>query len=534
MAVIKKTILIEQFMKKIYLSLCASLFLLLGGITACDDGSLSHDDVYIPDPVVNSDEDDGYSLEPTTESVIRIQMGDEHRHQTIDGFGCNFGWMEAVYRCTQREQVMEDLYGENGLRFNVYRGEVCSSAASSSSEDGKPFDFKTNANWQYAADSPELTKLAATDGGRLKELAQLWIIDYLTKKKYLDIYYFFSVWTPPVIWKTIDETDVNGSFNSKYNAEYAHFLTSFVKAFKERFGINVYGISGWNEPDKAMGGWDGCLWDNHQMADFVHSHLRPELNRQGCENTKIIYGEAAWWADAITWAAESLSYKPELADDDVVMAGHGYSTVSSNIQPMAAAEEKGIHVWQTETCDDKTRDETWNDAMKWAQNYQGYLMNAHTSAIVWWAGARYCTSTGENLLQLDDWDISHSYYRVDRYYSIGQFSRYIPRNSRRADVEKISATANKIPRELTASAYIKDDTYTIVLVNSNKTKAFEALVEIEGKEFQSMVSYTSNESVKWFRKKLNPSVSGKRAVTVPKYSVVTITGKFKEKGQTVE
>lgn len=193
MAVIKKTILIEQFMKKIYLSLCASLFLLLGGITACDDGSLSHDDVYIPDPVVNSDEDDGYSLEPTTESVIRIQMGDEHRHQTIDGFGCNFGWMEAVYRCTQREQVMEDLYGENGLRFNVYRGEVCSSAASSSSEDGKPFDFKTNANWQYAADSPELTKLAATDGGRLKELAQLWIIDYLTKKKYLDIYYFFSV-----------------------------------------------------------------------------------------------------------------------------------------------------------------------------------------------------------------------------------------------------------------------------------------------------------------------------------------------------
>ena len=88
-----------------------------------------------------------------------------------------------------------------------------------------------------------------------------------------------------------------------------------------------------------------------------------------------------------------------------------------------------------------------------------------------------------------------------------------------------------MPRELTASAYIKDDdnTYTIVLVNSSKTKAFEAQVEIEGKEFENMISYTSSSSVKWLRKKLNPSLSGKRTVTVPKHSVVTITGKFREK-----
>lgn len=105
-------------MKKIYLFLSTSLFLLIGGITACDDNSLSHDEVYIPDPVVISDEDDGISPEPTTESVIRIQP--ESKHQEIDGFGCNFGWAEAVYGCTKREEIMDDLYGENGLRFNIY------------------------------------------------------------------------------------------------------------------------------------------------------------------------------------------------------------------------------------------------------------------------------------------------------------------------------------------------------------------------------------------------------------------------------
>lgn len=516
-------------MKKIYLLLSASLSLLLGGITACDDNSLSNDEVYIPDPVVLSDEDDGISSEPATESVIRIQP--ESKHQEIDGFGCNFGWAEAVYGCTKREQIMDDLYGENGLRFNIYRGEVCHTSAS---EDGKTFNFKTNENYQLGANSAEQRTLFNAGDGKFKEYAQLWIIDYLCKKKLMDIYYFFSVWSPPTVWKSFGDGDNvgtgSGSFNSAYSEDYAKFLTGFVKAFKDKFGINVYGISGWNEPDQAMGGWDGCMWGNQQMADFVMDYLRPELNNQGCETTKIIYGELPWWANAVTWVETALKENPGLVDADIVAAGHGYSTVDANILPMKAAQDKGIHVWQTETCDDKTRDETWNDAMKWAKNYHDYLTKAQTNAVVWWAGARYCTSTGENLLQTNAWDFSDSYYRVDRYYSIGQFSRYIQRGSTRVDVETASTTANRIPRELSASAYIKDDTYTIVLVNNSKTSAFDALLEIEGKEFTSMVSYTSNSSVKWLRKKLNPSTSGKRAVTVPKYSVVTITGKFKEKG----
>lgn len=516
-------------MKKIYLLLSASLSLLLGGITACDDNSLSNDEVYIPDPVVISDEDDGLSSEPATESVIRIQP--ESKHQEIDGFGCSFGWAEAVYGCTKREQIMDDLYGENGLRFNIYRGEVCHTSVS---EDGKTFNYKTGDNYQLGAHSSELKALFTSDSGKFKEYAQLWIIDYLCKKKLMDIYYFFSVWSPPTIWKSFGEGDVagtgSGSFNSAYSEDYARFLTGFAKAFKDKFGINVYGISGWNEPDQAMGGWDGCMWGNQQMADFVMDHLRPELNNQGCENTKIIYGELPWWANAVAWIESALTDNPDLVDANIVAAGHAYSTVDANIMPMKAAQEKGVHVWQTETCDDKTRDETWNDAMKWAKNYHDYLTKAQTNAIVWWAGARQCTSTGENLLQTNAWDFSDSYYRVDRYYSIGQFSRYIQRGSTRVDVETASTMANRIPRDLSASAYIKDDTYTIVLVNNSKTSAFDALLEIEGKEFTSMVSYTSNSSVKWLRKKLNPSTSGKRAVTVPKYSVVTISGKFKEKG----
>ena len=60
-------------MKKIYSLLFVSLFLFIG--YSCDDGSLSHSDVYIPDPVEETDEDDGFSAEPTTEAVIKVQFG---------------------------------------------------------------------------------------------------------------------------------------------------------------------------------------------------------------------------------------------------------------------------------------------------------------------------------------------------------------------------------------------------------------------------------------------------------------------------
>jgi O-glycosyl hydrolase family 30 len=43
-----------------------------------------------------------------------------------------------------------------------------------------------------------------------------------------------------------------------------------------------------------------------------------------------------------------------------------------------------------------------------------------------------------------------------------------------------------------------------------------------------MIAYTSSEDVKWQRKKFNPSLSGLRSITVPKLSVVTVTGKIKD------
>ena len=106
-------------MKKIYSLLFVSLFLFIG--YSCDDGSLSHSDVYIPDPVEETDEDDGFSAEPTTEAVIKVQFGEGHEHQIIDGFGCAFAeWSHRIWNNMMREDVVNDLFGENGLKLNIF------------------------------------------------------------------------------------------------------------------------------------------------------------------------------------------------------------------------------------------------------------------------------------------------------------------------------------------------------------------------------------------------------------------------------
>lgn len=519
-------------MKKIYSSFLLSSLLVCMS-TACDDGSLDHDDVYIPDPVEESDEDDGYSMDPTATAVIKLKLGEENKHQEIDGFGCAFcGWAHRIWNTMERDKVMDDLFGDDGLKLNIYRGEIYPSYQNpdGSINFGMERDFNRAPNDPYYIDN-YWRIYNGEECGEQMQLGQMWTIDYIHNKlKKNDVHYFFSIWSPPGTWKEGYSGNAlyGGQLSSTYYQDYADYMVDFMDAYEQKLGIDIYGISGWNEPDHAMGGWAGCNWSEDQMSAVTLDYLRPELDRRGYNDVKVVYGENAWWRNARKFSNNSISKRPELAQANTIIAGHGYSTADSDIVPIEKAEENNLQVWQTEICDDKGRDETWTDAMKWARIYHQYLVNANVNAIVWWAGARPCSTTGENLIQLEEALPSSTYYRVERYYSVGQFTRYIERGAHRVDVEKISSEDTKLSeKNLLVSAYVKDDRYTIVIVNYSQKKSISTLLEVEGMDFQNMVSYTSTADMKWYRKKLNPSMDGKRAVDIPKFSVVTITGKLK-------
>ena len=523
-----KPIYIQKIMKKIYSLLFVAFFLFLG--YSCDDGSLDHSDVYIPDPVEENFEDDGIAAEPTTTAVIRMKIGEENRHQVIEGFGCAFcGWSHRIWNTMQRNEVIDDLFSKSGLGLNIFRGEIFPSYCDPVT---KSIDFKMDRNFMLQPDDPSMINnywrdYNGEECGEQMQLGQMWLIDYINKR-YKDVQFFFSVWCPPVIWKNNNQLN-GGSLKTEHYGDYAKYLMDFIDAYEQKLGIDVYALSGWNEPDvlASAGGWATCSWDEDQMAKFTFSNLLPEMERRGHGDMRLIYAENAQWAWANIFINNSLTKYPKLADLNIAMAGHGYSTRDENIVAFSKAMEYNIPIWQTEISDDKKRVETWEDAMTWAKTFHSYLTQGNVSGFVWWAGARPCSTTGENLIQLEEALPSTKFYHVPRYYSYGQFTKYIERDAVRVDVEAVPSETDRFPEDIFISAYVKDDTYTMVIVNMSDKESFSTLLEIEGVEFQHMRTYTSTESVKWRHKKINPSASGLRAITVPKFSVVTVTGKIK-------
>lgn len=502
-------------MKNKYLILFISLLIFLGH-------SCSEESVYIPDPVEENNEDDGTAIEPTTNAVLKIQPSTVY--QEIDGFGCAFAeWSHRLYTNTQRSAILDELFGDNGLKLNILRNEPFPHYEA---PDGS-VDFGISKNFELAANDPAIINgfwnyENGAEAAKAKHLGQLWIVNEVNRR-YKDIKFIFSTWSPPISMKTTGAVN-NGSLRTDKYPAFADFLVNFLKAYQQRCGIKVYGISGSNEPNSTMGDWSHCIWNPDQLAKFSVENLRPTLDKAGMSDTKIIFGEHSAWGAGGDYIKDALTKNAQLAESNIIAAAHGYLSADVTIKPFQAAIDKNLKVWQTELSNTSAYDPSWDDAIKWAVTFHTYLANGRVNAFVWWAGARP-VSNNESLIKLEEKVPGMSYEKPMRYYAFGQFTKYILPESHRVGIDKttLQENTNVIPDEVLTTAYIKDDIYTAVIVNPTN-KPIETRVEVVGKKIRNMRIYTSSESVQWSKKKINPAPSGARAFMIPAKGIVTVTG----------
>ena len=538
-------------MKKIYSILLTAILLFTG--YSCDDGSLDHSDVFIPDPVEegengNGGGDTGIAPEPTTRVAIKVNPS--VTHQVIDGFGCAFAeWSHNIYASMEREKIVEELFDpKTGLGLNIFRGEVFPHYENPSTGQ---IDFGMDRNFRIAANDPNICngfyeKFNGHDSGKQVQMGQMWLVDYISRK-YEDVNFVISAWSPPASMIKAASGTIGGALSPtaikpEKKEAFATYLKDFILAYQKKFKLKIYGLSPANEPNARAMSWAYCNWENTDLPGFCVNTLLPTLDANGLQDLKLIYGEWAQWKGGADFVEKGLKAQPSLANPTrVIAAGHGYPPVTSSTLsfiPYSYALDKGLHVWNTETSNTQDYDPSWNDAMGWATQFHNYLTEGSISAFIWWAGARI-TDNNESLIRfIPRYDSNGSLtfplmkHEIPlRYYSYGQFTKYIPKGSQRVDVAKYvpEGEEDPFPQDLLMSAYVTDNTYTIVLVNKSQTQSFQTLIEIDGKEFQSMSTYYSDANVKWKRTNINPSESGLRAIKVPKYSVITITGTMKDK-----
>ena len=302
-----------------------------------------------------------------------------HEEQVIDGFGvAQAGWADYLYAHRKRNEVMDIMFGQNGLRLNILRGEVFPHY------DAKTFNLNDNINRPLDDPFFDVDYSSCTDKAleeRARREGQLWVTKK-AKQEYGVEKLIFSTWTPPAYMKSNGSVSKGYLKRSHYQA-YANYLSNFCDAFKKA-GLPVYALSPANEPEYSAP-WNSCLWlpAATTLGKFIVNNLGPKLAQTSPE-TKIIFGENAQWTSILgmimgskNYVRDILNLNSRITNYPLIAAGHGYidpvTKKDPAIEPFDKAQQKGIPVWLTEISDPFEKyDKTMTSGLKWAKKWHRY------------------------------------------------------------------------------------------------------------------------------------------------------------------
>lgn len=473
---------------------------------------------------------------PTTRaagaSEVILQWNNEK--QTIDGFGvAQAGWTDYLYAHRKRNEVMNLLFGNDGLHLNILRGEVYPHYW----ENQNDTTFNMDENIDMPLDDPFFDIDFSAEGNEASEAiaqrkGQLWITKQ-AKQVYQVDKLIFSVWSAPAYMKDNGSTS-NGRLSTSYYQAYADYLSAFCNAYKSA-GLNPYAISPANEPEYAAS-WNSCLWSHDQLGKFIVNNLAPTFAEQQ-PGVKIIFGENAQWnkvwyvyQGSKTFTNKIITTYPAITQYPVIAAGHGYpnpvpaginlpTNIMPTIEPFDKADANNIPVWLTEISDAvETYDTSMNDGLKWAKLFHKYLNDANVAAIIWWAGALPDNYHNEGLIYIAKDRIN--YETSKRYEVFGNFTRYIAAGSKRVTIEK----GNGINSNILITGYKNNKEFTTVVVNPT-ANAVSFNLGLNGATISgNLKAYVTDADRKWEAQEDIVPVNGTYTVSLPANSVVTFVG----------
>lgn len=220
--------------------------------------------------------------------------------QVIDGFGGAMTESSAYLLSRlpeeERRKAIEDLFGENGLRFNFVRIPIDSC------------DYSLD-EYQAVADpiaDPELETFTLERDRKYIIPMMKEVLEVASKP----ISVLLSPWSPPYQWKTAPAAAQNdgavyggmmhfdrpenkpqrsngGSLRHEFYGSWAKYLVKFIQAYQAE-GIPVTMLSMQNETVAATN-WDSCVWTPEEAKDFLENHLYPAFRDAGLDKTVDIF-----------------------------------------------------------------------------------------------------------------------------------------------------------------------------------------------------------------------------------------------------
>ena len=488
-----------------------------------------------------------------TQLVTTFRLNTKRRMQKIIGFGGALS--DSTCRNIKSlspnmaKSLMEDYFGNRGLRYTIARMTIGSSDFSTtpytnndrpvvaSEEDlvgldgGEDFFDEQNQKRQHEQkkqkrdgvqghskrvlddnDDVEMTKFHLTDEDYDFKLP---IARQAMATSQQGIKFFSSLWSPP-IWMKNNSNIVHGYLKGDIYGPYykglAELIIKWLEAYRKQ-GIEFWATTGLNEP---VTGIKPFIFHNslgitrEDYVTFIKLYLGPMLRQRGFQNVKLIALD------------DNKAYAPGLAK--AALDDRDAAKYISGI---------GVHWYMSDEYENLNflgRDYPDKFILS-TEASNGYLpFQVHTLPGDWDRGVAYMYDIiklmHKNVAGWVDWNMAlnlnggpswaknnldapvivnaerDEYYKSPMFYAIGHFSRFVEPNSTRLD-QRLAYAKYDYPLEATAF-HTPKDFIVIVALNANKhrvpfkiivDKQLIRVVNLKEESFSTIVFKWKNKSI---------------------------------------
>ncbi len=395
-----------------------------------------------------------------------IKIDKSIQYQTILGFGGAFTDSACgIYndlRIEQKKEVLEALFSDKGLNYNLGRLTIGSCDFSRSSYDYALRRDSSDFSLKHDIENIEPFVKAAM--------------------KYNALTLFAAPWTPPLQFKTTNDKAHGGKLRTDCYEDYAQYLCTYLKE-QEKRGIHINYISAQNEPE-ATQPWESCRYTSEEEIRFVEvlNHKIKE-NNLTCEITLWDHNR-----DALVRKMEE--YEKANPNFSSLVAGFAYHWYDNgdwnNISLVHKKYPKLIKVF-TEGCIELlnlNRDDpdaalgTINNAFRYAKNYINDSLNFSNGFIDWnllldaHGGPNHVGNFCEALIQYN-YETKELIYNPS-YYIVKHFAHFIKPNAKR-----IATSKNN---DFLIVSFLNDNQEVVSIILNEREECTE-VIELDNKKY---------------------------------------------------
>lgn len=414
----------------------------------------------------------------STSNTITINQNVVSQSVAGYGFCLTQGSAEVINSLTsaKRVELLDELFGSNGLGISALRISIGASDLSSSVYSYNETSGDTNMN-NFSLSGPDLTHL-------LPLLQDILAINP-------DIKILATPWTAPT-WMKDNGTWIGGSLLPSYYTAYSLYFTKYLEAMQSN-GINIWAVTPQNEPENPFNE-PSMLMTAAEQIDFINNHLGPAIQAAGF-NTKII---------AFDHNCDNTSYPIQVLNNSSYAEGAAFHLYAGDISAMSTVRNStGKDVYFTEQF--TSSNGNFNGDFSW-----------HIRNIVIGASNNWSKTVFEWNLASDSNHDPHtpggctdclgaltinginSYTKNVSYYIIGQISKFVAPNA-----QKIEAVSNN-SKILTTAFKNTDGSVVVIAYNNNNNN--RTIRVIDGAEaFDYTLPKKSAVSFIWTGSTTNPT-----------------------------